>query len=82
MPRKVDKPATPSERVAKHRKRERERDLQIALAAARAVSGKDIGDAAGALAIYLEKQAKRTDIPEDYVDLLLEGADKLSRMKR
>lgn len=82
MPRKVDKPATGSERVAKHRLRERERDLQIALAAGRMVLGKDVGDATRALAAFLKKQSKRDDLPEDYSELLVDAAEKLARRRR
>ena len=69
-------------RVSRFREREKERHLQIALAAARLVMGKDIGDARRALADFIDKQSKQTDIPDDYASTLMDAADALRSKRR
>lgn len=70
------------QRVSRFREREKDRHLQIALAAARLALGKDVGDSARALADFIAKQSKQSDIPDDYVSLLNDAVDQLRRKRR
>lgn len=76
------KTSSGSERVARHRVRERERTIQAALAISRIVLGRDPGDASRALADFLLKQSKLTNLPDEYQEIMSSASDQLRRRRR